>query len=164
MGANVSAHFNIFQLVFQFFPLIFNTKTGASFSCHQVSFPAPRIRGKVAIGPDIPSTELLQTLNEGSQRNSDFPRFPSQQRLWLPTLSHYWSAQDSDVSVLTKNVVKSFTFFPAPSKPQVCGNPPLPPPLPKLGWHYPLGFSSLNLLSFHSSYVEHTGKKHCNCN
>lgn len=60
---NISAHFNIFQFVFQFFPLIFNTNTGASFFCHQVSFPAPRIRGKGATGSDILSTELLQTLN-----------------------------------------------------------------------------------------------------
>jgi len=61
-GQNISAHFNIFQLVFQFFLLISNTNTCASCFCHQVSCPAPRIRGKVATGSDIPSTELFQTL------------------------------------------------------------------------------------------------------
>lgn len=60
-GQNTSAHFSIFQSVFQFFPLIFNTNRGAGCFCHQVSLPAAGAAGPLATGSDVPCTELFQT-------------------------------------------------------------------------------------------------------
>lgn len=145
-GQNISAHFNIFQINFPLFPLIFNENTDISFFCHWVSFPATRIREKAATGSHIPCTELPWTWNLTPKKFWLF-HFPSQQHPGLAILSHHWPAQDPDVSVLSKNVIQ--WFFPAASKPQTCSNPPsLSSLLPNSNSHYPLEFFFLRCYFF----------------
>lgn len=134
-GQSISAHFNIFQLIFQSFPLISNTNKGASSRCHWVSFPAPTRQGswlQVQTFPSLSSSRLW-----GSHRHSASPSATSQHHLWhLPI-----SLPKARVHLFLLEVQLSCLHF-CSEQAEVCGNsPPLsstPSQIkPALSWAFP---------------------------